>query len=134
MSPMRFELYRSMRRVLSFGRRALLGWGSGGNIEGDVIVITCNVVRSFNALKGRDVIVQGSAESGVRLVPRIAGEAGRTSENHRSSVAQEERGMRRRQGLCKFLPWLKTREQCCKIEKGAGNDIHSCRVTFESPM
>ena len=82
MSPMRFELYRSMRRVLSFGRRALLGWGSGGNIEGDVIVITCNVVASM-PLKGRDVIVQGSVESGVRLVPRIAGEAGRTSENHR---------------------------------------------------
>ena len=39
----------------------------GGKFEGDVIVITCNVAGS-PPLKERVVVVQGSAESGVRLV------------------------------------------------------------------
>ena len=57
------------------------GLGSGGKFEGDVIVITCNVVAS-PPLKGCVVIVQDSAESGASLNPGIAGEAGRTSEKH----------------------------------------------------
>lgn len=44
--------------VLSCGR-AFVGLGSCGKVEGDVIVITCNVVSS-PPLKGRVVIVQGS--------------------------------------------------------------------------
>ena len=58
-----------------------VGLGSGGKFEGDVIVVTCSVVASMT-LKGRVAIVQGSAESEVRLIPSIAGEAGHTLENH----------------------------------------------------
>ena len=61
--------------------RALVGLGSGGKFEEDVIVITCNVVVS-QPLKRGVVIVQGSAERGVRLIPSLAGEAGHTSEKH----------------------------------------------------
>ena len=69
-------------------------------------------------LKGRVVIVQGSAESEVRLIPSIAGEAGDTSENHpytgkngqwvqdsgRVCEIRKERGSKQR-------PWLRTRVQ-----------------------
>lgn len=47
--------------VLSCGR-AFVGLGSCGKVEGDVIVITCNVVSS-PPLKGRVVMVQGSRRS-----------------------------------------------------------------------
>ena len=55
-----------------------VGLGGGRKFEGGVIVTTASP-----RLKGRVVIVLGSAESVVRLVPPIAGEAGHTSENHR---------------------------------------------------
>ena len=66
MNPMKFGLHLSMRWVLSFGRRACWIWkwteiwrGCDSN--------HCNAIVS-PPLKGRVVIDQGSAESGVRLI------------------------------------------------------------------
>ena len=56
-----------MRRVLYLAGE-FIGLGSGGKFEGDVTVISCNVVASL-PLKGRVVIMQGSAESAVISIP-----------------------------------------------------------------
>ena len=65
--------------------------------------------------------MQGSAESEVRLIPSIAGEAGDTSENHpytgKNGQWVQDRGrvceIRKDRGD-KQEPWLRTRVQRCK--------------------
>ena len=95
MSPMQFGLRQSMRWVLSFGRRACWIW-KWTEIWRGCDCNHCNAIVS-PPLKGRVVADQGSAESGVRFIRWIAGEAGHTSEKH---PWPEERGMSTKQRSC----------------------------------